>query len=544
MNKNYGISAPTGVRSEAELKRLQAMLRPRAATGVWSQEDQSAYDAYLKKEAADPLSYRVYGYEPPAMVSNRARVESMQDILGVKVDGLWGPQTQAAYDARRQEEAALRTQQARGERGLVPLQGGVDDGYVSAVPEGPMIPNRVYAERDKAAALAKQYRGTLGSTTLQGGIDDNYVSAVPEGPMIPNRVKAGDTPTLVEKVYQGLLGVAQQKSGEAGRMAMNEERTEREENSFIMSPAEIAARYDPKIASAEAAYRNFNMTGVNTHTPEGRAKMQKRKELYDAWRELVRNKEATISEAYGRLYAAAYAESPEKLIGIALQDAKQFLWGNSYAKDNYPQDAPIGNVDAIFQSEDELFTYSGSLLNYLTKYSGQEHMCPIYVVIRSNGAKEYVMGTVSTGETGNVIDPYVDSVKAAKTNESRLSAMYGGVPVRYLGILHSHPGRGTDNNSEFSAGDGLVAAISGKIWLTTEDGSMYALDRGQGLPIILPGAVRDGIVMFQKALNDLKIPWPSWLTDRQAFVQQHDARTNGANFEVIGAKSYDARNMP
>ena len=213
MNKNYGIAAPTGVRSEEELKRLQAMLRPRAATGVWSREDQSAYDAYLKKEAADPLSYRVYGYEPPAMVSNRARVESMQDILGVKVDGLWGPQTQAAYDARRQEEAALRTQQARGERGLVPLQGGVDDGYVSSVPDGPMIPNRVYAERDKAAALAKQYRGTLGSTTLQGGIDDNYVSAVPDGPMIPNRVKAGDTPTLVEKVYQGLLGLPSRKAG-------------------------------------------------------------------------------------------------------------------------------------------------------------------------------------------------------------------------------------------------------------------------------------------------------------------------------------------
>ena len=260
MNKNYGIVAPTGVRSEAELKRLQAMLRPRAATGVWSREDQSAYDAYLKKEAADPLSYRVYGYEPPAMVSNRARVESMQDILGVKVDGLWGPQTQAAYDARRQEEAALRTQQARGERGLVPLQGGVDDGYVSAVPDSPMIPNRVYAERDNAAALARQYRGTLGSTTLQGGIDDNYVSAVPDGPMTPNRVKAGDTPTLVEKVYQGLLGVAQQKSGEAGRMAMNEGRTEREENSFSTSEmrfeteAQAKAFYQPFIEEAWGKY--------------------------------------------------------------------------------------------------------------------------------------------------------------------------------------------------------------------------------------------------------------------------------------------------
>ena len=261
MNKNYGISAPTGVRSEAELKRLQAMLRPRAATGVWSQEDQSAYDAYLKKEAADPLSYRVYGYEPPAMVSNRARVESMQDILGVKVDGLWGPETQAAYDARRQEEAALRTQQARGERGLVPLQGGVDDGYVSAVPDSPMIPNRVYAERDNAAALARQYRGTLGSTTLQGGIDDNYVSAVPEGPMIPNRVKAGDTPTLVEKVYQGLLGVARQKSGEAGRIAMMEKKTgDAPAPKAAASIDEINAKYDEKVAPLEARLKGITGT--------------------------------------------------------------------------------------------------------------------------------------------------------------------------------------------------------------------------------------------------------------------------------------------
>ena len=58
--------------------------------------------------------------------------------------------------------------------------------------------------------------------------------------MIPNRVKAGDTPTLVEKVYQGLLGVAQQKSGEAGRMAMMEKKTGAKEGESAVDSGKAA----------------------------------------------------------------------------------------------------------------------------------------------------------------------------------------------------------------------------------------------------------------------------------------------------------------
>ena len=42
-------------------------------------------------------SYYVTGYTPPAGVTNSAQVRALQEQLGVKADGMWGPQTDAAY---------------------------------------------------------------------------------------------------------------------------------------------------------------------------------------------------------------------------------------------------------------------------------------------------------------------------------------------------------------------------------------------------------------------------------------------------------------
>ena len=54
-----------------------------------------------------------------------------------------------------------------------------------------------------------------------------------------------------------------------------------------------------------------------------------------------------------------------------------------------------------------------------------------------------------------------------------------GAKVEYLGMLHSHPSRRdpSEDNDNFSRGDGLVSAISGRIYLTTPHGELYALDR-------------------------------------------------------------------
>lgn len=41
--------------------------------------------------------YYLKGYTPPATVTNRDQVRQLQQQLGVKADGIWGPNTQAAY---------------------------------------------------------------------------------------------------------------------------------------------------------------------------------------------------------------------------------------------------------------------------------------------------------------------------------------------------------------------------------------------------------------------------------------------------------------
>jgi hypothetical protein len=178
---------------------------------------------------------------------------------------------------------------------------------------------------------------------------------------------------------------------------------------------------------------------------------------------------------------------------------------------------------------EELFVYSGSSLNYLTKYSGQEHMCGIYMLDQGDGNSEYIMSSVFTGEPNNVIIPYIASTFAAEGYTNKLSNMYHGAQVQYLGILHSHPSREShdgkyDNNQEFSWGDAVAAAISGKIWLTTQDGSMYALDRERAMPIIWPGLIRDAAVRYSNDLHAKGVKWedyPQWLKDYWPNIRKH-----------------------
>lgn len=43
-------------------------------------------------------SYYLKGYTTPDGVNSRADVREWQNKLGVKADGIWGPNTQAAYE--------------------------------------------------------------------------------------------------------------------------------------------------------------------------------------------------------------------------------------------------------------------------------------------------------------------------------------------------------------------------------------------------------------------------------------------------------------
>lgn len=82
-----------------------------------------------------------------------------------------------------------------------------------------------------------------------------------------------------------------------------------------------------------------------------------------------------------------------------------------------------------------------------------------------------------------------------------------GAKVEHLGLLHSHPNDRTEDNDNFSWGDGLVAAISGKIYLTTPHGNVYALSQEDAKTVIDTGLDWDKTVFAQNKKPLLKALW-------------------------------------
>ncbi|MBQ7113400.1 MAG: hypothetical protein IJO10_04095 [Clostridia bacterium] len=118
-------------------------------------------------------------------------------------------------------------------------------------------------------------------------------------------------------------------------------------------------------------------------------------------------------------------------------------------------------------------------------------------------------------------------------------------------MLHSHPSRRdpSDDNDEFSWGDGLVAAVSGKIYLTTPHGNVYALSQEDAKTVIDTGLDWDKTVFAQKKKPLLKALWYG-LNPTDAFYynvladyDEHRKKAAqtlpGYNYETFDAKTYN-----
>ena len=309
------------------------------------------------------------------------------------------------------------------------------------------------------------------------------------------------------------------------------------------------------MAEKEAAWRSFSTGRANPRSPQGRALAREQGKLYTEWKEVEKEKERAIAGWYRKRNEAAYAESPDKLIEVALEDAKGFVQENGFTEWNYPHNAVVDGKSMLFGEEEELFLYSGSVLNYLTGYSGLEHMCGIYAVSWDDGSTEYISGPVVSGmetkNSKNGIIPFAASFISAQAYTDNMERIFAGAKVKFEGILHSHPsyesGGVYDNNDSFSWGDGLAALLAGKIWLTTQDGSMYALNEADAAPLVLPALICDIAVTYANHLKERDLTWddyPQWLKDFWPKIERHDANASGRNFELLDVKSYDARNMP
>lgn len=111
MEKYYvnGYTTPTGINSKEEVKRVQASLGVKQ-DGIWGPQTQAAWKAQSQGstfapkpaaavETAPPRpDYAVSGFTPPAGVTDRQKVRTIQSNLGVKQDGIWGAKTQAAWE--------------------------------------------------------------------------------------------------------------------------------------------------------------------------------------------------------------------------------------------------------------------------------------------------------------------------------------------------------------------------------------------------------------------------------------------------------------
>lgn len=85
-------------------------------------------------------SYYLKGYTTPDGVNSRADVREWQNKLGVKADGIWGPNTQAAYERYANASSMSKFQEyydtifGRAERaehiGKRAEQGGIEGGYI------------------------------------------------------------------------------------------------------------------------------------------------------------------------------------------------------------------------------------------------------------------------------------------------------------------------------------------------------------------------------------------------------------------------------
>ena len=124
-----------------------------------------------------------------------------------------------------------------------------------------------------------------------------------------------------------------------------------------------------------------------------------------------------------------------------------------------------------------------------------------------------------------------------------------GAKVEHLGLLHSHPqwyGNKRDND-QYSWGDSLVSVLSGKIYLTTPHGEVYALEREDGKELIWPGMKRERMVKKGKKLGTDEgdrgrwpvSVWSAWADG--GLIDQQDERSKGSNFTKFAVKTYDTR---
>ena len=126
----------------------------------------------------------------------------------------------------------------------------------------------------------------------------------------------------------------------------------------------------------------------------------------------------------------------------------------------------------------------------------------------------------------------------------RVCLKESGAKVEHLGLLHSHPQwkKSRKDNDLFSPGDAVVSVLSGKIYLTTPHGEVYALDRKKAWLPLVSGVLAEGPYWINQLAQKLNIGLPERSEESEKLYQmikkldQHISP--GSNYETFDINTY------
>lgn len=101
-----GYLVPDNIHSAEQVKKIQRALKIED-DGIWGPKTQAAWEAMRSGGKMPESQYTMKGYSTPPGVDSDTDVRRIQKVLGVKQDGIWGPDTQAAWDKMNQENQEL-----------------------------------------------------------------------------------------------------------------------------------------------------------------------------------------------------------------------------------------------------------------------------------------------------------------------------------------------------------------------------------------------------------------------------------------------------
>lgn len=130
-----------------------------------------------------------------------------------------------------------------------------------------------------------------------------------------------------------------------------------------------------------------------------------------------------------------------------------------------------------YDDMDSMLIDAANRLNSLTARGNKEYCVNLYSY-QAGDATRYFTGKLYAGQSDDVVVPFATDIQSERWHYK----LMGGSKLNYEGFLHSHP-----NMSDFSDADRKISLLSGAVYMTRPDGSIYRISRKQFLDDLISG---------------------------------------------------------